>query len=714
MTTQRPERRARGVALAGLVFQIGLAAFFAVLTVWSKSEAMRALTLLTAIGNVAWLFLVLVYHQRVLVREEAFETERLRRGREGATGTDAIFDVADEQLLLARRRLRWMYRWLLGAFTIVFIALLVGAGLAYWSWPLGQSLRAEQWAQARNTGLLIWFVGGAAFLSFLFSRYSTGMARQPEWRMLHAGAAYLMGVTLAAAALVAALGALHFFKTPVPERMVAYALRLLLLVLAGETTVNFVLDFYRPRAPDEEPRPAFDSRLLGLFTEPGGIARSIAEAINYQFGFEVSSTWFYKLLQRSVVPLIGFAVALMFAASGLVFVGADEHAVIERFGRRLEEDLLPGLHAKWPWPIETAYKVATAQVHELKIGIKDEKAPQEELILWTNKHSREPHLEVLVATPKLARFLNVGQSKDQGETSPERDRGATRPAEGAPEQGEAVPVSQLRVSVSLQYQIRDAYSWLRTYKDPEAMFEAIAKREIMRYCAGVDVAGLLGGERGPIERALGDSIQASAEDRQLGVDVVFLGLQGVHPPAETAEAFQDVIGAESKRTATVRSARADRNKVLSEVAGNIERAEQLALAIRRVNEFEADPNVPEAGLRAARKRVDRLFFGYADQNVRPAGGRASERIMQAREKRWELENKAHGKAAAFDAEITTRDAAPRTYRMYRYLDALAEATRGIRKYVMAAEARQAVQTFHLNLQDPRDIPFDVILEEQED
>ena len=108
MTASRPERRARSVALAGLVFETGLATFFTILAVWSKSEAMWALTLQTAIGNVVWLLLVLVYHQRVLVAEETFETEQLRRERESGRGTDAIFDVADEALLLARRRLQWM------------------------------------------------------------------------------------------------------------------------------------------------------------------------------------------------------------------------------------------------------------------------------------------------------------------------------------------------------------------------------------------------------------------------------------------------------------------------------------------------------------------------------------------------------------------------------------------------------------------------------
>ena len=45
---------------------------------------------------------------------------------------------------------------------------------------------------------------------------------------------------------------------------------------------------------------------LQSIAEPGRIGSSIADALNYQFGFEVSKTWFYQLLSRACVPLIIF------------------------------------------------------------------------------------------------------------------------------------------------------------------------------------------------------------------------------------------------------------------------------------------------------------------------------------------------------------------------------------------------------------------------
>ncbi|MBI4578858.1 MAG: hypothetical protein HY718_04095, partial [Planctomycetes bacterium] len=654
------------------------------------------------------LYLVLVFHQRVLVQEEQMETEQLRREREAGLGGGAIFD--QEDLLLAQRRLRWMYRWLLPGSTILVLVGLAITGLSGWPWTLGDSIRITRWPGIKidHATLAIWFTGGAAFLSFLLSRYASGMGRYPEWRMLRSGASWLMGVTLGAVAVSATMAPLHYTQAFGPERVLAYVLRILLLVLAAEVLFNFVLDFYRPRSPDEEPRPAFDSRLLGLFSEPGGIARSIADAVNYQFGFEVSSTWLYKLLERAAVPLVGFAVIMLFVASSFVVVQAEEEAIIERFGRPLESTVGPGLHLKRPWPIDVAYKVATRQIHEYRLGDAPspdaKKEPEGQLILWTNKHEQEPHLKVLIATPKLAEFMTTGAA-----TRPAAESHLVPGAKEGPtfaETGAAVSVTILRVATTIQYEIGNAKDWISTYRDPEAMLRAIASNELTRLCASQTVDGMLGNERGRLEKLLWQQVQDKADEAKLGVQVKFLGLQGVHPPEETAEAFQDVIGAEQKKMASIRSAWADYNKRLSEVAGDMYLAENLATAIQTVNQREADSQASAQARQEARDLVHKLFFGDTKAHVTPIGGQAAGIISKARAQRWQLENQGHAQAALFEQARAIKDAAPRVFYVREKLSALADALKSIRKYVIAAEGNVRIGTFHLNLQDAANAPLD--------
>lgn len=716
MISQYPERRARTVALLGLVFQILLTTFYLVLAIWSRSQAMMALTAMTAVGNAIWLLLLLIYHQRVLVEAESFETEELQRQRDATTGGAAIFDVGQEGLLLARRRLQWMYRWLVPFFSLVVIVGLACAAMLPWNWSLRTPLSAVEWPAPQHSSVLIWFMGGAAFLCFLLARYVAGMSRQREWRMLRVGASYVMGVTLATVAMGATLAVLHFMETSKAEHVLAYVLRCLMLVLAAEFTMNLVLDFYRPRLPDEEPRPAFDSRLLGLFTEPGGIARSIADAINYQFGFEVSSTWFYKLVERAAVPLIGFAVASLLLASSLVFISADERGVVEHFGQPIYAAgkpaiLQPGLHFKWPWPIDRVYRVRIDGIHEMQIGTevtnKPASAKADELILWTNKHEQEPHLQVLVASPRLAEFMvkpaGDGKLIDTGISTQPSDLSQTT---------QAVSVSMLRVAMAIQYRVRDAFEWLTTYREPEGLLKAVAEREITRGFASASVLEVLGPQRGVLEQTLRERIQQRADETGLGVDIVFLGLQGVHPPEQTAEKFQEVIGAEWKAATAERTAQSDYNKKLSDVVGNVEQAVSLSQAIGAMNRLEADASASEEDREAARRKVQTLFFGDRDQGVAAASGEANSIIAQARAERWRIENEAQRRAIAFGQEMAIKDVAPAVYKLRMYLTTLADAVKSIRKYAIATQAEHGQRTFHLDIKDPMNAPMDVALEQE--
>ncbi|HKA07151.1 MAG TPA: heavy metal translocating P-type ATPase, partial [Gemmataceae bacterium] len=61
--------------------------------------------------------------------------------------------------------------------------------------------------------------------------------------------------------------------------------------------------------------------------------------------------------------------AVCYAASGITIVGPNEVGVVKRFGRAAA-DLQPGLHVRWPAPIETVTKVRPAEVRMVEIGFR--------------------------------------------------------------------------------------------------------------------------------------------------------------------------------------------------------------------------------------------------------------------------------------------------------------------------------------------------------
>ena len=132
------------------------------------------------------------------------------------------------------------------------------------------------------------------------------MSAEAAWKPLRAGGSFLLGLAVLCFALAVAL-ALANFQRPEVVKVLNYLAPACLALLGVETALNVIFDIYRPRLRGQYSRSAFDSRLLGVINEPGGIFRSAAGAIDYQFGFQVSQTWFYKLLERAILPLVLFA-----------------------------------------------------------------------------------------------------------------------------------------------------------------------------------------------------------------------------------------------------------------------------------------------------------------------------------------------------------------------------------------------------------------------
>ena len=87
--------------------------------------------------------------------------------------------------------------------------------------------------------------------------------------------------------------------------------------------VPLVVD--RPRRVGEFPRASFDSSSLSLLAQPGSVVRSINEAVNYQFGFDITSSWGYQLLLRSGVGLGGLAIVVLWCAPTLTSVMRRKH-----------------------------------------------------------------------------------------------------------------------------------------------------------------------------------------------------------------------------------------------------------------------------------------------------------------------------------------------------------------------------------------------------
>ncbi len=632
---------------------------------WSRYPVIVFLSWQVLSGALIWLVLGLQFRLRSMAEREDLDMAHLKNA-DAPTIFHAGGDRA-ELMAVSKRRLKIFEKWFLPIFSVL-IALYQGA-MAVYMWS---ALDADPDGQPRNALVVAVAMTAIAFISFLMSRYGTGMAVEASWKPLRSGGSVMLASAFLCFAL--AIGMALTIQTDVVVNAVIYVIPVLMGLLAVETLANVILDVYRPRIQGQYNRAAFDSRILGVVNEPGGLFHSAAGAIDYQFGFKVSQTWFYKLLERAIVPLILFGTVTLYLSSTFVVVDTGEQAVVERFGNPLKANGEPrlvntGLSLKWPWPIDRIYKYPTGRVQEVYIGytptLDANDMPVRGPLLWGKTHYKE-EFSLLVATEE-----QTTQSE----------------AEGAP------PVSLIKANVPVHYKIKDLYRYLYGHSDTKAMLESICYQELTRFGASTNVEvdqaedSLFGGGREAARNTLKRRIQASVDAHKLGINIVLVGLQGVHPPEELAEDYQAVVGAVQTKQATILEAETERNKTLSQLAGSVQDAYAL---YEQIQAYQTARKRGDASLEDQGAELDKAFTG--------AMGEIYRTLRESQAYAYERAKMAEASGLRFGGQVQAYHAAKDIYLQDLRLVAMAEALQNVRKYAIVTDDKDSQVTI-LDLQE---------------
>ncbi len=667
--TAPDDKRAQHVAAAGFWLQaVGCGALTTLAYRWDSS-AVGAVARFMVAGLPVWGVLYLVFKQARRVRAEQLETVELQRARLSGDSS-AIFDLDDEGLLIEQNRLLWIVKWFLPTTAVLVSAYLILGHFIGWDWTLADTFKPAVDGGIKRSlepTLVMWPVIGIGVLCYVFARITTDLSRLKDWRLLHGGATLMAANALACLAL--AIGLMAASNIEWVEPGLCYLLRVAFVVLGVELIVNFVLDFYRPREAGVVSRPPFDSRLLGLITEPGGIAKSLAEAANYQFGFEVSATWFYQLMQRWMFPLMVATAIAILSLTSVIIVDADEQVVIERLGMlRSKHPLNAGLHFKLPYPFEVVQRANSKSIAELVLGEKteDDADHTHEAELWTEKHEFLPEMMLLVAASKSGREI-----EDAGSTS---------------STSKSVPVSLLMVSVPIEYRIKDINQYLFKYREPERILEAIAYQYLSDYASSVNVDELIGPGRAAFNARLRQLIQSRLDQMEVGIELAFVGVRAAHPPAKdnVAASFQAAVAAETLKHALINEAEAKAREILTKAAGSETLALEMDTLLRERDGLESAATPDPARLASVKKKINQLLLGDDEAGITRLSGSAAILIATARADGAKKMAQAAAKVRSFGTEVVAYEAAPKLYLQRRALDVYREID-NIRKYVILGD-----------------------------
>jgi membrane protease subunit HflK len=509
---------------------------------------------------------------------EKFELDELARGK----GSSTLFEGRDAEVFPARRSREQFERFFVPVFTVLLFAAQAAGAFLLWRWLENPGTIPD----VKQPAVALALFGLFALVLFLLGKFSATMARLENHRLLRPSGSWLL--LSAYICFIVAVGVVAVQAGfPNADSYVARGLSVLLGLVALETLVNLILEIYRPRLKGKVARPLYESRVVGLLGQPEGLITTAAQALDYQFGFKVSETWFYRFFEKALGWLLLLQVGVLFLSTAFVFIEPGQQGLLERFGRPVANRTLldPGPHLKWPWPIDKVHMYRTDQIQSFNIGYAPDMDPlhQPPVLLWTIPH------------PKEENFL-VANRDQNASTSTNAVTGRRAP-----------PVSLLTVSIPVQFQIGDLLAWAYNNNDPTNLLQQLATREVVRYLVSADLNDIMSQSRGEAADNLRERIQEAANEHKLGARIVFVGLQDIHPPTKVAGDYEKVISASHQRQAKILAAEADSihtnalaeaqstNMINQAIADRVTReigsVAQAALFTNQIPAFNAAPSV---------------------------------------------------------------------------------------------------------------------------
>ncbi len=213
-----------------------------------------------------------------------------------------------------------------------------------------------------------------------------------------------------------------------------------------------------------------------------------------------------------------FAVAfLLWGASGVYTVAADEEAIVLQFGKHVDTKG-PGLHWHLPTPIEKVEKMPVTRVQRLAIGVRD-----------------------------------LGDGRRRGRSQ------------------ESLMLTQdeniVDISFMVQYKVKSVSDYVFKIDAPVKTVRDAAESAIREVIGRTMIDDVLTTKKAEVEIETQTLIQSILDSYKAGISVTSVNLQDVKPPVAVAHEFKDVQAAKEDRERAKNEAQAYANDIIPNARG---------------------------------------------------------------------------------------------------------------------------------------------------
>jgi membrane protease subunit HflK len=231
--------------------------------------------------------------------------------------------------------------------------------------------------------------------------------------------------------------------------------------------------------------------------------------------------------------LIFAALIVVFLASSSVYrVDTDQQGVVLRFGQFVRSEP-PGLHFKFPYPVETVFLPTVTRINRIDIGMRDaggnsvNNVAEESLMLTGDEN-----------------------------------------------------IIDISFTVRWRIKAEEATHYLFEVEDPERTVKAIAESTMREVVGQSNIQSLLTTGRSEVQSRVKALMQTALDNYKAGIEVTEVQLQNSNPPAAVIDAFRDVQAAQADQERSQFEANKYANNVVPEARGKAAQITQAAEAYR--------------------------------------------------------------------------------------------------------------------------------------
>jgi len=286
--------------------------------------------------------------------------------------------------------------------------------------------------------------------------------------------------------------------------------------------------------------------------EIDGQEKSFVEYLEENTGITLRSLWSIKYI-RDITPAVLFMIAaLLWLSTCIIQVETNQQAAVYRIGNLQEKILKPGLHLTLPYPFDKVEIYDTESVNKTTIGYK---ATENADNIWTEGHEGEEYKLLLGGGDEV-----------------------------------------VSINLRLEYKISDLKQYLTTATSPESMMQALAYELVTDQTIATDLSSLMSADRDAFSESFQKELSKMMEEKNLGLEVVAVVLESIHPPVEIAWVYQELISAginaekyivNAQDVAAVTIAQAETTHDTTVGGAQVSYEEKVAAAKASITEFMA-------------------------------------------------------------------------------------------------------------------------------